>query len=138
MTNDEIRIAIAEDQDYEYLPEVEKENKSKSYDCRQRMWRKQTGNEYSDDGFSYYDEIPNYPEDLNAVHEVEKTLSDKAPEHENTERELYALELLKLVATWKKEGFTWGDNCDSDYYKVANATAHQRAEAYLRTKGLWK
>lgn len=70
-------------------------------------------------------QLPNYPEDLNAMHEVEKSL----PEETN-----YAW--IKCISE------ACGCNALPDLLTptviIARATALQRAEAYLRTKGLWK
>lgn len=68
---------------------------------------------------SHDHKVPYYPEDLNAMHEAEKQLS-------NTERHHYE-DLLKLV-------------CASDSYPLPSncmATAAQRAEAFLKTLTLW-
>lgn len=59
--------------------------------------------------------IPDYLNDLNAMHEAEKTLSD-----------------LRHV---------WDRYCDllgGSLYHCAHATAAQRAEAFLRTLSLWQ
>ena len=57
--------------------------------------------------------IPDYLNDLNACHEMEKVMSDK-------QKGIYA---HSLVGAW---GRAW------------DATAAQRAEAFLKTLGLWK
>jgi hypothetical protein len=59
-------------------------------------------------------ETKNYCGDLNACHEMEKTLSDM---------DGYGLNLRTTVA-WHSKGF---------YFKVFCATALQRAEAFCRT-----
>ena len=79
-----------------------------------------------------FDSLPNYLNDLNAMHEAEKCLPNDIAEAQ------YALELLKMVSRWAKPGFDWGDQSQHDFFLVANATARQRAEAFLRVKGLWK
>lgn len=69
--------------------------------------------------------------DLNAMHEAEKTLSDE--EHEvqqsifSSERQLYIDALEQVVTPTVDE--------ENIYYASINATAHQRAEAFLRVKG---
>jgi hypothetical protein len=69
------------------------------------------------------DELPDYLNDLNAMHEVEKVLTfDQAGIYERT---LAAIQLRQ----------TGIGNCSPPRYHV---TAAQRAEAFLRTKGLWK
>ena len=59
--------------------------------------------------------LPDYCNDLNAMHEVEKTMA-----HSQTVYQ-YTVELDRI--TNRQE---W------------HATAHQRAEAFLRTIGKWK
>lgn len=67
--------------------------------------------------------IPDYLNDLNACHEMEKTLTEK--------EELFYL--MKLSAAMK-ENATIGWKAERTY----RATAAQRCEAFLRSKGLWK
>ena len=69
--------------------------------------------EWSDRFDKIWDAIPDYLNDLNAMHEAEKTLDDK-------QRLLYLRHLTQLP----------------NYGRCA--TAAQRAEAYLRTTGKWK
>jgi hypothetical protein len=66
---------------------------------------------------------PNYYHDLNAMHEAWKTLTE-------VEHRQWTFHLQKIVQT---EHTDYGP-CKS----VTNATACQRAEAFLRVKGLWK
>lgn len=63
--------------------------------------------------------LPNYLTDLNAMHEVEQTLTTE-------QRRLYANEVLPDVM---HEHFL---------SELIFATASQRAEAFLRTLDLWK
>jgi hypothetical protein len=85
---------------------------------------------YSNNGFGEHPvyapqqmiRIPDYLNDLNAMHEAEKVLTRKQVSHYG--------ELLSESA-----------NRTYDYpasYLVATATAAQRAEAFLRTLNLWK
>ena len=67
-------------------------------------------------------ELPNYTEDLNAMHEAEKVLRVAPDTYQPGGRGHYA-QLLDEV-------------CGSD--GKAFATAAQRAEAFLRTIGKWK
>ena len=59
--------------------------------------------------------VPDYPNDLNAMHAAEKTLDD--------------------IKFYNYQGKLWSV-CDERNY--ISATAAQRAEAFLKTLGLWK
>ena len=61
--------------------------------------------------------VPDYLADLNAMHEAEKTLTDKA--HEEFRLNLY-------------------DVIGDDSRLIVSSTAAQRAEAFLRTIGKWE
>ena len=64
--------------------------------------------------------------DLNAMHEAEKIAS----------RELYAAQLLAVIHKVDADYFTkvsW-----ENAYELTTATAHQRAEAFLKTLNLWE
>ena len=61
------------------------------------------------------DNLPNYPSDLNAMHEAEKIL--------NTNQAADYCELLRPIIC----------GC----WRLVHATAAQRAEAFLRTLKLW-
>lgn len=67
--------------------------------------------------------IPDYLNDLNAMHEAEKVLTAK-------QQLRYAQEVVNLVlppvGLWERHAWT-----------VAHATAHQKSEAFLKTLGLW-
>jgi len=67
-------------------------------------------------------ELPDYLNDLNAMHEAEKVLSQ--PKHSDYICHLY----------YKTMGL--GGNI-GDWQKLATATAAQRAEAFLKTLNLW-
>lgn len=76
-----------------------------------------------------YDEygllVPNYAADLNACHEIEKTLD-----------EMLAVHIRGVGVCTKAEIYydMLGGLCD----QPVRATARQRCEAYLRTIGKWK
>lgn len=109
MTNDEIRIAVAEELGWELAPIAQ--NKL------QKTWQRN----------GVTQELPDFPNDLNACHEMEKTLED--PE---IHRERYRLE-LNLACGF---GRSWKDSeCNPE---IAHATARQRCEAFLRVKGKWQ
>lgn len=63
-----------------------------------------------------YENTPNYCEDLNAMHEAEKSLTDD-------QREVF---YPRNLGAWQRP------------FNVIYATARQRAEAFLRTLGKWE
>ena len=65
--------------------------------------------------------IPDYLNDLNAMHEAEKLLPAR---HRAT------------YVYWLNAGYAVGDA--EDTWLVATTTASQRAEAFLRTLGKWE
>lgn len=80
---------------------------------------------YSPDG-SFPCVIPDYPRDLNAIHEAESRLMDG--EHEC----LWICKLIDITGA--------GVHSNPALYaiRIARATAAQRAEALLRAIGKWK
>jgi hypothetical protein len=68
--------------------------------------------------------IPNYCNDLNAMHEAEKVLSA-------TQRIIYADQLC-IIWTGRD------DRAIPIWFWINEATARQRAEAFLRTIGKWE
>ena len=71
--------------------------------------------------------VPNYCHDLNAMHEVEETLTSI-----NGMPEQYGCILSQTVL---QGAMTLGITAR---FRIVHATAHQRAEAFLRVKGKWK
>lgn len=77
----------------------------------------------------YPSNMPDFINDLNAMHEAERTLTSA------TDQFTYAAFLL--------ERFEWVDvnsndlSCD-EVYHAALSTAERRAEAFLKTLGLWE
>jgi hypothetical protein len=65
--------------------------------------------------------VPNYPEDLNAMHEVEESLSDDQLVEQSDF--LYDLACLHQRQTGK--------------WRYLSMPANLRAEAYLKVRGLW-
>lgn len=76
------------------------------------------------EGWLSYHDLPDYLNDLNAMHEAEKMLTDAqtAP---------YYGHLYSIV--WRGQPITY-----SVSYAICHATAAQRAEAFLRTLNLWR
>jgi hypothetical protein len=81
--------------------------------------------EYSDElGQLVAEFMPDYLKDLNAIHEAEKVLTQQ-------QRIEYVCEL----------GYIWtgrNDRAILNWWFVHDATAAQRAEAFLRTIGKWE
>jgi hypothetical protein len=103
MTNDEINIAIAEYCGWQILePEV--------HPCIIYHWA------IKPDGSKRIS--PDYCNDLNEMHEAEKTLSDKIYDE-------YWSELVYICVRLKEE-------------RINSTSAKVRAEAFLRAIGKWK
>lgn len=68
--------------------------------------------------------VPDYLNDLNACHEMEKSIQ------EPRERVRYAEELCNIWTGRK-------DRAIPDWWLIHDATASQRCEAFGKTKGLW-
>ena len=85
-----------------------------------------------------WDDVPDYLNSLDAMHEAEKTLTGKTFPHPHVEDHTLPIYLkyrpeLYLVATGEEEPY------DTPVpQEVLCATAAQRAEAFLKTLGLWK
>ena len=69
--------------------------------------------------------LPDYLNDLNAMHEAEKVLTD--------EQDLEYSEALEQVVSAR-----FGCSNAEDMRRLRSATAAQRAEAFLRTIGKWE
>ena len=100
MTKEQINIAIAEACGWKYV-----NNETHAPDGS-FWWSKEL-------------EIPDYCNDLNAMHEAEKILNDES--HAD-----YACELVKTI---RRNG---------EWFESVSATAAQRAEAFLRTINKWE
>jgi hypothetical protein len=104
MTDEKINIAIAEACGWTGF------NPDNIPDCLQYTARAPSGK---------WGLIPDYCNDLNAMHEAEKILSDES--HAD-----YACELVKTI---RRNG---------EWFESVSATAAQRAEAFLRTINKWE
>lgn len=128
MTEEEQQIAIAEacgwkDVKYTKHEEVDIDNRSIIH------WSGLTG---IPPEFTHYKNrirIPDYLNDLNAMHEAEKVLGD--------ERMFNYLDALLDVLRLNLDPGGWYIDIDS-VWKMTHATAAQRAEAFLRTIGKWE
>jgi hypothetical protein len=112
MTDQEKRIAIAEACGWGFYPvgpneyEWLKPHPDDAIDSNPRMLRHQ--------------EVPDYLNDLNAMHEAEYHIEDM---------ERYYCNLAAIVSKWKK---CWKVS-EADHIAVFMATAAERAEAFLLT-----
>jgi len=84
-----------------------------------RLWRSPGGSGIERSG------SPNYPGDLNAMHTAWLELSP-------SEKERFESELYSIIIGWS----AYNNNDDAGW--ITNATAAQRAEAFLKTLDLWK
>lgn len=110
MTPEQQRIAIAEACGITNVaPMIVKNVKHEGDDITVGIW--------SDDGW-----VPQYLNDLNAMHEAEETLQE-------SQRVTYSNELYDLAVEHSLKTGKWS---------YLSMTASQRAEAFLRTIGKWE
>jgi hypothetical protein len=116
MTNEEIRIKVAEACGWK-SPFNEREWLHGSGPEGEDVYGKFVGTDPCGDR----EQVPNYPFDLNACHEMEKVFigADKSPNYSQYRQQLYKV-------------------CNNSPELAIRATARQRAEAFLRTLNLWK
>jgi len=76
---------------------------------------------------NYPQSVPDYPNDSNAMHAVIEGLRDNQFHYAE-----YARQLFFVVS-----GKEWGGDMGYFFFNYANATARQKAEAFLRTISLW-
>jgi hypothetical protein len=86
-------------------------------------------------GGDYKKHLPDYLNDLNAMHSAERSLSKE-------ERRTYGEILVKIVTPHHPLGritlYLKNPVSGEQIFTVANITASQRAEAFLRTLSLWE
>ena len=84
---------------------------------------------FGDVGYAYWN-IPLYDEDLNAIHEAEKTLTpveaDQCDRH------------LERIMFRNDRDDNWVGGYRNVTVRKWHATAAQRCEAFLKAKNLWK
>lgn len=76
--------------------------------------------------------LPDYLNDLNAVHEVETWLFDQ---YGDEGRRIFGAYLVAICSNCLGQIF---HTSDLHYWRSQHATATQRVEAILRTLGLWE
>jgi hypothetical protein len=86
----------------------------------ERAWSSHDG-VMNDKPISYY--LPDYLNDLNAMHEAEKVLIEKQWVQYEEEIRTVVLGGIRLVSQWTKADI--------------HATAAQKSKAFLQTLGLW-
>lgn len=122
MTPEQQRIAIAEACGWIYRPEHDVEFNTPAGRVAPESWRIDYPN--GDCEAACFDGLPDYLNDLNAMHEAEKLiLNYDAGSHGR-----YIDHLIDVCGKRKDE--TW-------HLAIFHATASQRAEAFLRTLNLW-
>jgi hypothetical protein len=114
MTNDEIKVAIAEWIGWKNIQV-----------CHRNGGRWLKGSLYGENPQGYLACVPNFAGDLNAIHEAEKKLKSSKDLWAQ-----YTTVMLPWLASSHAYGFLDGD--------TVHATAHQRSEALLKTIGKWK
>jgi hypothetical protein len=116
------RIAIAEACGWDCDPIEAREWKSRG------QWARKLGD--SEDNLASMNmSIPDYLNDLNAMHEAEKCFEGKV-EFDVSD---YMSHIAAIILT--EAGLRTDGHCGS--YRIVNATASQRAEAFLKTLGKW-
>ena len=95
--------------------------------CRE-CWISQNGAHWGFLGENYYSQLlPNYLNDLNAMHDAVSIFDyDQADQFED-----HLCDICKRSNDEKENPAPWR-------FAVVNATASQRAEAFLRTIGKWE
>jgi|688.fasta_scaffold2172039_1 hypothetical protein len=84
----------------------------------------------------YTCELPNYTGCLNAMHEAEKTIPKR-------DKGIYADILMRVVGPDGETDMVddygeWSTSPTTSLFAILNATAAQRAEAFLKTIGKWE
>jgi hypothetical protein len=117
MNKQKQRIAIAEFCGWDFDPQ-----EASRWMSRGRLVKSPKG----DLVFRY--SIPDYLNDLNAMHEAEKML---------TERQIVDYEVIIREVVANKIWF-WYTPFAGEVYQLCHTTAAQRAEAFLKTIGRWE
>jgi hypothetical protein len=122
MSDQEINIAIAEAQGWKVSGHPELEERAATFIMPEKWIMDPAGE------LRFRHHIPDYCNDLNAMHEAEKVLT---PTHNPCAGESQWSSYLAWL------GYC-GENNTSEVFQCVHATARQRAEALLRTIGKWK
>lgn len=95
--------------------------------CRETVVATEAGT-HSFCGADAYHDSPNYPKDLDACFQMSADL----PKHLRGDFEAWLIDIVKVVSV-PHAGLSTGD-----LFKLVNATALQRCEAFLKTVELWE
>ncbi len=118
MTPEQMLVAIAEDQGWEY--HGDKSWKKAGNVSNLFYWKNEELNKA-------YSQLPNYPSDLNACHEFEEKMTPLDHQH-------FCLFLHKLIMG-TMDNFDINGTCNLECIsRVVKATALQRCEAFCRMK----
>ena len=111
------RLAIAEQMGWRFYPNEDLKDAIKTFVTKNKnnIWGLDPNGE-----LRFQHAIPDYLNDLNAIHEAEKTLD-------------YSLQRYR-----ERLSFMFDGNPEEGVWLAVNATAAQRAEAFLRTIGKWE
>lgn len=124
MTPDEINKAIAEHLGWQFLPE-----RDTRLGPQPELWEDPDGERYFETPLSNWPPYPNFCEDLNAMHKAVSVI-----EHDVWQYQNYCDNLCVLANGLSAEM----DGSYIEVFKMLQATAAQRAEAFLKTIGKWK
>jgi len=83
-------------------------------------------------GYYAANKFPDYLNDLNAIREATAILPDLASDDNGADQLGYCEWLATVV------GAKWGSSNAHDMWLIVNASAAERAEAFLRTIGKWR
>ena len=133
MKKEKQRIAIAESQGWEWCYHTDLHN-TKCWGWEQKGVSRHETDYYKCEKSNYLHELPDYLNDLNACHEFEKTLFPDDAQY--SQWNFYSLHLGEL--TNNDNGRGWKPLSNADCFRIANATAAQRCEAFLKTLDLWE
>lgn len=120
MTDQEMRIAIAE------ACGLERDGSVTPTPSGQPIFREWW---QSTDAFRAHsiDDLPDYLNDLNAMHEAEKLFSDEQVQ-----------QYVEHLVTGTNARFKVGTHTNIHLWNIYHSTARQRAEAFLKAIGKWK
>ena len=124
MTPEQQRISIAEACEWQDIKRYER-----------NYWTGTRPRQFMEDDAQVSMELPDYPSDLNAMHEAEEVL-DSTIKDGYSQRMFYASKLGDVALNDNGRG--WEPLSNDDCFPMAHATAAQRAEAFLRALRLWE